>query len=132
MCGLHKRLEIVKEGENEMDGVGSVFAVGVLTKYPGSVHILAQKLSNDIENNWKIISQQLYSLEFALMDRSSLNALVVHEIQVCEDEFFKLFPVCYSICRSDKIVHSCRSNSNPRFRASHLGCRVWIVDQSDQ
>ena len=60
MCGLHKRLDIVREGENEMDGVGSEFAVGVLTKYPGSVHILAQKLSNDIENNWKIISQQLY------------------------------------------------------------------------
>ena len=122
MCGLHKRLDIVKEGENEMDSVGSVFAVGVLTKYPGSVHILAQKLSNDIENNWKIISQQLYPLDFVLTDRSSLNALVVHEIQVCEDEFFKLFPVSYDIHRSDEIVHSCWSNCNSRFRTSYLGC----------
>lgn len=59
MCGLAKRLEIVKDGENELDEVGSVFAVGVLTKFPGCVHSLAQKISNDIENNWKIVSQQL-------------------------------------------------------------------------
>lgn len=61
MCGLAKRLEIVKEGENEFDEVGSTFSIGVLTKYPGCAHTLAQKISNDIEHNWKIISQQLYN-----------------------------------------------------------------------
>ena len=60
MCGLSKRLELVKDGENEMDEVNSTFSVGVLASFPGSVHSLAQKLSTDIESNWKIISQQLY------------------------------------------------------------------------
>lgn len=60
MCGLSKRLELVKEGENEIDEVNSTFSVGVLASFPGSVHSLAQKLSADIESNWKILSQQLF------------------------------------------------------------------------
>lgn len=60
MCGLSKRLELVKDGENELDEVNSTFSVGVLTSFPGTVHSLAQKISADIESNWKIISQQLF------------------------------------------------------------------------
>lgn len=67
MCGLAKRLELVKEGENEVDRVGASVAVGVLSSFPGCAHSLAQRISNDIENNWRILSQQLYSMSLLFM-----------------------------------------------------------------
>lgn len=62
MCGLTKRLDIVKDGENDMDEVSSKYAIGVLASFPGCVHSLSKRISDDIENNWKIISQQLYRM----------------------------------------------------------------------
>lgn len=67
MCGLTKRLEIVKDGENDMDEVSSKYAIGVLSSFPGCVHSLSKRISDDIENNWKIISQQLYMMESFLI-----------------------------------------------------------------
>ena len=60
LCGMARRLDLVRAGENVLDVAGSQFAVGVLAEMPEATHVLAQRLSTDIENNWRIISQQLY------------------------------------------------------------------------
>ena len=59
LCGLTRRLSSVRQGENELDEAESRYAVGVLVSWKGATHVLAQKLNMDIENNWRIISQQL-------------------------------------------------------------------------
>lgn len=56
---MARRLDLVRAGENVLDVAGSQFAVGVLAGMPEATHVLAQRLSADIENNWRIISQQL-------------------------------------------------------------------------
>ena len=60
MCGLARRIQLVKKGENTCDIAGCKFAVGVLASYSGCAHALSQQLTNDMDHNWSIISQQLY------------------------------------------------------------------------
>lgn len=59
MCGIAKRMEAVKKGENAADISGSRFAVGVLADYPGCSHALSQRLTRDVNQNWGVISQNL-------------------------------------------------------------------------
>lgn len=59
MCGLARRIQVVKKGENIYDISGCKFAVGVLASYPGCVHALSQRLTDDMNHNWSIISKQL-------------------------------------------------------------------------
>ncbi|KNB41894.1 hypothetical protein JH06_4583 [Blastocystis sp. subtype 4] len=73
MCGLARRIQVVKKGENTCD---------IAASYSGCAHALSQQLTNDMDHNWSIISQQL----------SSMNALVVNELQKIENEAIKLFP----------------------------------------
>lgn len=93
LCGLSRRLSAVRQGENDLDEAGSRYAVGVLVSWKGATHVLAQKLSMDIENNWRIISQQLFLWCILLICRSSMHALVINEILKLETEAFNNFPV---------------------------------------
>ena len=59
ICGLEKRLQSIRDGCNATDEAEVQFSIGVLTSFPGSAQILAQQVSKDIENNWRVVSQQL-------------------------------------------------------------------------
>ena len=62
MCGLARRIQMVRKGENTCDVAGCKYAVGVLASYSGGAHALSQRLTNDMDHNWSILSQQLYAL----------------------------------------------------------------------
>lgn len=97
LCGMARRLDLVRSGENVFDVAGSQFAVGVLVRMPEATHVLAQRLSTDIENNWRVISQQLWWISRFVIGRTSMHALVIHEIQKIEDEAFSQFSVSRSL-----------------------------------
>ena len=93
MCGLARRIQVVKKGENTCDVAGCKFAVGVLASYSGCAHALSQRLTNDMDHIGPSFLNSCMNRSLRMKDRSSMNALVVNELQKIENEAIKLFPV---------------------------------------